>query len=655
MTGVGKISSGIFFIVLLCLPTRVYAQLWGLGLNGESDFSRQLDAMKWNMNGNYSMTSPDFMINIQNLFNSRLYLLNGQAQNVQDENQADLDLNAWFNKNLGMRSEAHSYTFTTTNVSQNYFLIGPGYRYKNVMWLSPMVGIMSDRRSGHLDEGPMVGLRTHFKELKIGDFLLDPNLLAQYADIKPRSSQTYHAGGQAQYNKYDVSMNANLQVGETKRDSYQPSNFLNQNVNNVIESILSDSTLFSLNMDFPIIRKLRGKIDFYTLTNVRRFINNSLSETTSNDLFDSRFVRQEMNIDFSAKYDLGFGQLKSGMTYSTIGSDSRLINTSGMTPELVQRRQQILQNSGYSQQQFTLYTDNTLNLSDKNKLEAQGQISILRYNTPASNYDDHDELSYLININDEHKFTNYLSGNITLAGEAFHNVFIFAQRSIENHWRRSIRLLPSLTWQPLPFIQVQQQFLIRANYTVFDFQVPGQPDNNQASREYGYNTSVDLQFLPGWSIEAQGSRNELRIGRLYWKQFRELPLDTLTTYQGQFMLAHEKNGNRISAGIRVFLKYDYLPASEIRITVNNNGTSETLTRLAPGKQATLQWGPVIQIRMPMLGGNELDIDGWLQQQNVRKKLYTKYPAIYAADFHKAEKHWATRIFPNISIHARFFF
>ncbi len=554
-----------------------------------------------------------------------------------------------------MRSEAHSYSFTTTDVSQNYFLVGPGYRYDNKLWLSPMAGLISDRRSGHLDQGPIIGLRTYFEDFRIGDFELAPNLLAQYADIKPRSSHTYRLGGQAQYNKYNIRMNANVQMGETRRDSYQPSNFLNQNVTDVIESIVNDSTLFSLDLTFPVVRKLVGKVDFYTMTNVRRYVNNNLNVTTSNDLFDSRFVRQEMNMDFSASYDLGFGQLRSGMTYNTIGSDSRLINTGNITPELVQRRQQILQNSGFSQQQFTLYTDNTLHLSSKNKLDAQGQISILRYNTPDQNYDDHDELSYLINISDEHRFTDYLSGNITLAGEAFHNVFIFAQRSIENHWRRSIRLIPSLMWQPASFILIQQQFLIRANYTVYDFQVPGQVNNDQASREYGFNTSVNVQFLPGWSIEAQGSRNELRIGRLNWKQFRELPLDTLITYQSQFMLAREYHGSRIAAGLRLFLKYDYLPASEIRVNVSNNGATETLTRLAPGRQTTLQWGPAVEIRMPMMAGNELYIDGWLQQQNVRKRLYTHYPDLYAADFLREERHWATRVFPNIAIRAKFYF
>lgn len=637
------------------LPGSAYAQFWGLGLQGTSNFSRQLDAMKWNMNGSYSYSVPDFSFDIQNLFNSRLYLLNGQAQNVQDENQANLNLLAWFNKNLGIRSEAQSYSYTTTGVSQNYFLAGPGYRYENKFWLSPMAGLMSDRRSGHLDQGPVLGLKTLFHNFQIGDFELAPNLFAQYADIKPRSSHTYRLGGKAQYNKYNILMNANIRMGETRRDSYQPSNFLNQNVTDVIESIVSDSTLFSLNLTFPVARKLVGKMDFYTMTNVRRYINNNLNVTTSNDLFDSRFVRQEMNMDFSASYDLGFGQLKSGMVYNTIGSDSRLINTENITPELVQRRQQILQNSGFNQQEFTLYTDNTLNLSSKNVLKTRGQISILRYNTPDQNYDDHDELSYLINISDNHKFTDYLSGNIMLAGEAFHNVFIYAQRSIENHWRRSIRLIPSLTWQPASFIQIQQQFLIRANYTVYDFQLPGQVNNDQASREFGYNTAINVRFLPGWSIEANGSRNELRIGRLNWKEFRELPLDTLVTYQSQFMLAHEYHGKRIAAGFRFFLKYDYMPATELRVNVTTNGATETLTRLAPGRQTTFQWGPVVEIRMPMIAGNELYINGWLQQQNVRKKLYTHYPDLYANAFIHEEKRWTTRVFPNFSIRARFYF
>jgi len=650
-----KKTGVVLFLTVICLPVTVYGQFWNLGLRGVSDFSRQLDAMQWNMNGAYARDFSNFSIKLHNNFNSRLYLINGKAQNIQDENQAGLNLVNWFNPLIGFSAEAQSYTFSTNNISHNELLAGPSFRLNPEVTIRPLIGLMSDKRSGHVDQGPSVGLETDFKPMTVGEVSLNPDLKVHYANINPRKSHTYSIGTQALYDNNGIKMKANMHMGETRRDSYQPSSFLNRDVTDVVESIISDSTQLDINLNFPIVHNLTGQTTFYSLTNVRRFINNDLVQTTSNDLYDSRFVRQEMNLTFSANYQLGIGQLSSGFTYSLVNTDSRLINTDSLPAERVRRRQDILLNSAFNQHQFSLFTNNSIQIGHTNNLQTQGRISILHYDTPEMNFDDRDELSFLISLSDEQHFTNYLTGRITLAGEAFHNVFIFSQRSIENHWRRSIRLIPEFDWQPTSHIIIKQHFLIRANYTVYDFQLAGQPSNDQSSREYGFTTTADITLSPGWNLTLQGSRNELRIGRLYWKQFGEVPLDTLITYGSRFQLSHNINGIEISAGMRALLKYDHLQAAKIQITVPGNGVNQTISRLAPGRQITLQWGPTVEIKMPMSPRNELYIEGWLQKQNIRKRLYTSYPNIYADKFRNAEHKWDTRIFPNLTIHAKFYF
>jgi len=51
--------------------------------------------------------------------------------------------------------------------------------------------------------------------------------------------------------------------------------------------------------------------------------------------------------------------------------------------------------------------------------------------------------------------------------------------------------------------------------------------------------------------------------------------------------------------------------------------------------------------------NELFIEGWLQKQNVRRKLYTVHPKAYADKFRQAEPTWDTHIFPNLPFYAKF--
>lgn len=645
--------------VLLLIPEVASAQLWGLGLNGDSQFSRLLNAVNWDFASAYSYNSPDINLQLRNHFERQFYFLNGSAQNVQNENRGYLRFTKWQGKDWGYGITARSFSFTNTHVRQNLMMAGPVFRWAQNWKLAPEAGFMIDQRNDHTDNGVAVGLNASNPFWQVGELTLQPKVSLEYANIRPRQYHSYRLRTGALYHKDGIQLNAHVNLGESKQESYQPSNYLNRNVNNVIESVVSDSSDLTMELRFPIYDAIKGDLNVGTQTNVRRFINNPIGNQTSNDLFDSRYIHRELDVNFKTHYQAGINNLTGGFDYQLINAGARLINTGSIinmdsyAASLKSRQEQILSASNFDQSEFALFTQNKIDISLANTLRFGGRISILHYNTPQSNDDDHDILSYLVNISDQHRFTDYLSGRISLSGQAFHNVYIYATRSIENNWRRSIRLVPELDWNPTSWLTINQQFLIRANYTVYDYKLQGQPLNDQASREWGVQTKVNIQAAPDWSFSIRGSRNELRIGQLYWKAFKEVPLDTLVTWTGEATVTHKEGRLSVTAGMRMLLKYDYLPTSELQATVTENGVQQNISWVASGRQTTVQWGPTVTISLPFDNGNALYLDGWVQQQAINKKQYTRYPKDQVAAFSRAAGLWSHKLFPNLTLNARF--
>ena len=638
------------------LPQTVAAQWLGFGLGGQTEFTRQLDAMRWDMRGNYSKSDSAFSISLRETFRSRLFLLNKRPQNIQDENNAALDVTAWLSKRLGVSAESRQFSFSTTNVQQFRALAGPTFRLGNYVQLKALGGIMSDARSNETDQGPAFGIRAASSPIKVGDVTFDSRLRFDHANIQPRKQNTIRFVTNTDYRQDAFRFFGSLQLGSNRRDSYQPSSFLNRSANDVIESVISDTLTANLATEFPIDEKTTGSISLIALQNMRRFENDVRGNTDpANPLFDSRLLRQQIDFRFQADRQLGFGTVSGGVNYRIAGNETRLINTGALSEEQINRRSEVLENTNYDEEELDLFAESELALGDKNRLFARGQLGIRRYDTPEINFDDRDEFSAVFVITDQHRFSKYLNARVSLAGEAFHFVYLFAQRSLENNWRRSIRLLPSLTWQPSPRLSMQYDFLVRANYTVFDFPSPTGVVNDQASRELGLRVSTDYEFARDWFVEWRGSRNELQIGQLFWDTFEETPIDTLITWETQVMLSTRKKGKRVAVGMRYFQKRDFLQQTTISVTVMDNGIERTLNRIAPGLQITHQWGPLVQIILPFNNRNEIFVDGWFQVQRVGRRVYLDFPDEFEDEFRREERRSQRRFFPNLVLRSRFYF
>ncbi len=644
------------FTTLLSSFTAANPPSIPLLLNGESRFNRQLDAMRWQYNGNMGFTLDNFDLELDNVFRSRLYISDGTAQNIQDENDLKLSMRQWLSDTWALAGEAQSYSFTTTNLRQDMGHVGVLYNPFEFIELSAMGGFMSDRRSNQLDQGWSGLFRAGSDPIRTGDFIFQPTAEIQHAQINPREYTTLRFETGSEYRIDDFYMQANMALSSGTRESYQPSSFFNRDLTNIIESIRNDSTRIDLHIRVPVMDVIGLEIDLNTLSNIRNIESRPAEDELDDNIFDTRTKRQEIRLRTAADYRFQRSRILLGINFGYTNRGSRLINTDEFPEDQITRRNEILRNSNFDQTRFELFTQNRFRLSDNNELTVRAQSGIFRYDTPEINQDDRDELNYQLQITNRHIFSPYFDLTMQAGGEATHYVYLSAVRSIENNWRRTIRLSPEVRWEPHHRIELRNSFLIRANYTVEDFQLEGRPKNDQSSREFAVRSDVDLDISDDWVLEMSGSRNELRIGRLYWDSFQETPTDTLITYNVETMIVRQVGRHRIGVGGRLFMRRDYLPQTTVTTEmINEAGDPIPVSRTAPGLQITRQIGPSVDINLDFLSGNTLVIRGWLQRQATRRTLYTTYPEEMADAFLREERRRSRRTYPNMEIRAVFAF
>lgn len=634
----------------LLLPKSAQAQNERLGITSGSDFKRELDNFNSMYYSNWDFRKDKYRLGYTSSVQSRLFLFNKTPQNIQDETRFASWYSYQFIPSFALFSEADYYYFTNTQVKTYQIKTGLTWSSEMVK-LSPLVGWASDTRSKRSDNGFLWGINALTKEFDLGDnFYSTFEGATLSSDLNPRTYQRRALKNKSRYQTDELQLVLNSAYSFNQRDSYQPSSFFNRDVNDIIEKVLSDSSSFAFTATTQLSKELNLRLDINSLYNVRNFENAPLTETTSNSIIDTRYTRQEITTISTFDYLFDWGKGSVGVRYAISGLDAKITNSLNVTSEVLKRRNEQLRNTFYDQETVELFAKNESKLTQNQTLQTSGTLSILRFDTPETNFDDRDELYTALDI--EHRYTTSQSFETSLlfSAETYHRVFLFSQRSMENNWRRSLRLQPGIIWFPTPSFRWFNQFLVRANYTVYDYTDADGTVRDQSSREWGLSSEIRWEFAKNWFHSWLISRNQLIIGQLFWDDFSETPIDTLTTTRIETAIEMQKGQTFIKLGIRAFIKDDYLPATILRLIENE----KTLSRLTTGNQQTLQWGPMLTIRWASTRYGEISLDGWLQLQYLKNSWYIEVPEDFNRALANDENYRRTRIFPNLAIRTKLY-
>ena len=104
-------------------------------------------------------------------------------------------------------------------------------------------------------------------------------------------------------------------------------------------------------------------------------------------------------------------------------------------------------------------------------LKLAGQIGVTSYFTSGASsiFSDRDRTLEIISMHLAHRFTPYLKGALDGSYRGFHTIYVSGALSANNNQNNVFLLSPSLRWQPVRGVLLEQFYQMHANYIYYDF------------------------------------------------------------------------------------------------------------------------------------------------------------------------------------------
>ncbi|MBN2781402.1 MAG: hypothetical protein JXR21_05520, partial [Candidatus Marinimicrobia bacterium] len=189
-------------------------------------------------------------------------------------------------------------------------------------------------------------------------------------------------------------------------------------------------------------------------------------------------------------------------------------------------------------------------LSEGDSLYVSYLGSLLYYDTPdTNNYDDRDELSYSVSPAWHHRMGPYTS--LTLSGNLFlhHYVYLFHQRSAQNHWNRVYSIRSEVTTHIPGVIRWRSQQELYANYFVYDYEDSAFVHvQSMVFRGLKLQQNIQYHFGPLWYLQGYAFLRVEDNGLLDWEAFIQELTDSKYTVKLELSPGFRKGKVNCSAG-----------------------------------------------------------------------------------------------------------
>jgi hypothetical protein len=179
---------------------------------------------------------------------------------------------------------------------------------------------------------------------------------------------------------------------------------------------------------------------------------------------------------------------------------------------------------------FRLFSFGQIILGKHDTIGYDASASLLRYDTPStSNNDDRDEQTIIASLFWKRPIDEHLTISLLGGLQQTHFVFLKAERSSLSNRNSSIRFAPGLQWRSRT-LEFNPQFEVLANYTIYDFELPGTAVRSFSFRQFSYRDSIRYVFRKDWTIEGNLFIRRFDRGIMSWSEFSETPI-TMSTEQ----------------------------------------------------------------------------------------------------------------------------
>ncbi len=661
------------------LPTLLAVLLLaGLAVSGakaqsvqqlETGFERAVNRYRWTSNARFAMRLAGWDLALTNRFLSDAFILFEDQLSFRDEDrltwEARRPLGESFSAHLRGRTAWFGLSRTFTQEIYGGFRLAPSA----YAWVEPVLGVAWDRRPGvavpgepperRLDTGPAYGVRLSLTPPPVEGYRLRLEGDGAWQVIAPRRGRNVRLQGSAERSFEKARLASTVRLASVRRDTYQAVSFLNRDISaerppETIEATTSDTFEVHVELDAPFFRGVRLLSLLDVAANNRFIRTHRAPEETL--FFETNFNRRALDAEVGLIYETPRTTVRLALQGGATTERRRLANREDLPPAEAAQKTNLLLQADYDEGTVGLQANVRTALHRRLVLTFDGSSRIVRHDTPEANPDDRDEVYHNGLLGLRLHLSRYLQTDLTLLGSFYHTVYLKAERSAENTVLRSLRLRPTLRWTPSPRTRVSFTPEIRATYTVDDFVLPGRRPTDQSAREIRFATVIEQEIGRDVRLFASGSYADLRLGRLLWNDFAEIPFDTLRTYSGW---VHVQAGRRLLAdvGLRFFIRSDYDRAARVRYPrvdeAGNELRDETgqvlLTSITrPGRQWIEQIGPTTAITWTM-GASSVRLNGWFNVQHVRHRLYGALPEASADRIRRAARKGTRKLIPNLAL------
>lgn len=198
-------------------------------------------------------------------------------------------------------------------------------------------------------------------------------------------------------------------------------------------------------------------------------------------------------------------------------------------------------------------------ISEKDSLHVNYLGSLLYYDTPdTNNYDDRDELTYSISPMWNHRIDPYTT--MSLGGNVFlhHYVYLFHQRSAQNHWNRVFSIRSEINTHIPQRLNWNAKQELYANYFVYDHEDSAFV-HVQSMVFRGLKLQQTLQYYihPQWYLRMYMFLRVEDNGLLDWDDFIQEITDSKYTIKCEIAPGHKRNKWSLAMGPIFSYRRDY--------------------------------------------------------------------------------------------------
>jgi hypothetical protein len=394
-------------------------------------------------------------------------------------------------------------------------------------------GYKVESQFDELNKGPSVSGEFSIYNLNMSDFLVDGQLKLGYESIDPRKKSLIYSRiffekpfeNNLARNEFDGTFS------RVRKDFYFPAdnNSIQQfgiknNIEKRVENIFKFYNRFDYTISNSVAVVFNINPDYRRITKENTYIPVTVSSQPS--IYDTDIQELSLAGDITLNLQMKKIDYQIKVYYRERDEKHFLMNPGRISSNFVNIIEDNEATKNDHSSIFKLNSNLYYNINLMNRLELSGSASILKYDTQSDiNYDDRDELGYLIYF--AHRFNNLR--NLVLISSfdvnLYHTVYIFSQKSSNNNWNRVIRFTSKSFFEPSDKFRNVGTFSVLANYTVYDFQDIVSTVKSYSFRQLNLKDSLIVKFGEHFGTDIYGEIKYYERGELNWNSFSQRPVN----------------------------------------------------------------------------------------------------------------------------------